>query len=380
MLVRLYIHTPPGIMRPAVMPSPEVVQGWRDLLRNKLTEIVGEAVMVYPRKDGHPHDVHVSHVPRVYAGGVDGGLEEKLRQNVEAHVNRILESGGIVDGDLRIKRVSAARSIPKPPVHEGKEPIPKPPVVKLRPQQKLPVFQRDLDFVIRIPKNKVHLISGGSAGLLEEVEKTIRREYRQLKRQGQPIKNINAPHQIGKGVHGRAADELTRDLGIGIVRDTSFRNDPRFQAGIRSNSKALPPPPSMQARRHYVNDAIFESELQNLKSKAIMPNETTLVLPAGSFNPHMFYLMLDLYEGANKGQDSASVGFEKFKALPTRDTMPIQIKKDPISDVAADAVESSVAHDDGADSDKGMSPWVIGGISVGVLALIYGAYQLGRNR
>ena len=343
-------------MRPAVMPSSEVVQGWRNLLRNKLTEAVGDDVMVSPRKDGHPHDVHVSHMPRMYTGGVNHAMEEELRQKVEAQVNHILESGGVVDGDLRIKRIALASPMPKPPVHGDKKPMPKPPVVKPRPRQKLPVFQRDLDFVIRIPENKVHL-TGGSAGLIEDLEKAIRRNYRQLKRQGQPIKYVNAP-----------------------IGDTSFRNDPRFQADIRSNSKASPPPPSMQARRHYVNDAIFESELQNLKSKAIMPNETTLVLPAGSFNPHMFYLMLDLYEGANKGQDSVSVGFEEFKPLPTHDTMPIQIKKDPISDVAADAVESSVAHDDGADSDKGMSPWVIGGISVGVLALIYGAYQLGRNR
>lgn len=351
MFVRLYIHTPPGIMRPAVMPSPETVQEWRNLLRNKLMEETGDEVMVWPRKGGHPHDVQISHMPRMYAGGSDHGLEEKLRQNVEAQVNRILESGGIVDGDLRIKRVSATKPMPKPPAHEGK--IPKPPTIKPQPQKKLPVFQKDLDFVIRIPKSKVHLISGGSAGLLDEVEKAIRKNYRQLKHQGQPIKHINAP-----------------------IRDTSFRNDPRFQASIRSNS-ALPPSPSMRAQQHYTDDALFESELQNLKSKAITPDETTLVFPAGSFNPHMFYLMLEIYEGANKGQDSASVGFEKFDA---RDIMPIQIKKDPISDVAADKVESSVASTDGADSDKGMSPWVIGGISVSVLALIYGAYHFGKRR
>lgn len=61
-------------------------------------------------------------------------------------------------------------------------------------------------------------------------------------------------------------------------------------------------------------------------------------------------------------------------------TMPIQIEKDPISNVATDKVESSVASTDGADSDKGMSPWVIGGISVSVLALIYGAYHFGKKR
>jgi len=162
------------------------------------------------------------------------------------------------------------------------------------------------------------------------------------------------------------AEEWKKKLGLDIP--------------TRHNSKPLLPPPSMLARKHYANDATFESELQNLKSKAIMPNETTLVFPAGSFNPHMFYLMLELYEGANKGQGTASVGFEEFKALPTRDTMPIQIKKDPISDVAADKVESSVASTYGADSDKGMSPWVIGGISVSVLALIYGAYHFGKRR
>lgn len=372
MIVRLYIHTPPGIARAAVMPSPEIVQGWRDLLRNKLTERVGEAVMVFPRKDGHPHDVRVSHMPRMYAGGVNRAMEEELRQNVEAQVNRILESGGIVDGDLRIKRVSVARPMPKPPTHGGKKPMPKPPVVKPRPRQKLPVFQRDLDFVIRIPENKVHL-TGGSAGLIEEVEKTIRREYRQLKRQGQPITYVDMSQKnenkmpSGKS-HGqdRIAEEWKKKLGLDIP--------------TRHNSKALPPPPSMRAQRHYVNDAIFESELQNLISTAIMPNETTLVFPAGSFNPHMFYLMLELYEGANKGQGTASVGFEKFKSLPTSDTIPIQIKKDPISDVATDKAESSVAHTDAESSDKGMSPWVIGGISVGVLALIYGAYHFGRSR
>lgn len=347
MFVRLYIHTPPGIMRPTVMPSPETVQGWRNLLRTKLMEETGDEVMVWPRKGGHPHDAHISLIPRAYAGGSDNGLEEKRKQSLDAHVNRILENGGIVDGDLRIKRVSATKPMPKPPAHEGK--IPKPPTIKPRPRQKLPVFQRGLDLVIRVPKQFV----GGSARLLEEVEKAIRKNYRQLKHQGQPVKYVNAP-----------------------IRDTSFRNDPRFQASIRSNS-ALPPSPSMRAQQHYTDDALFESELQNLKSKSIMPNETTLVFPAGSFNPHMFYLMLEIYEGANKGQDSASVGFEKFDA---RDIMPIQIKKDPTSSVAADAVESSVASTNGADSDKGMSPWVIGGISVGVLALIYGAYRFGRNR
>ena len=61
-------------------------------------------------------------------------------------------------------------------------------------------------------------------------------------------------------------------------------------------------------------------------------------------------------------------------------TMPIQIKKDPISDVAADKVEISVAHTDAESSDKGLSSLAIGGIVVGVSALIFGAYYFGKNR
>ena len=164
----------------------------------------------------------------------------------------------------------------------------------VRSEPKIPTFQRDLDFVIRFPKELADRVD--ITNVLDDIEKEIRRSYRQLVLpQGEIVKY----DVTGQGGHHADAPP-------------AFYN-------VRSNAATYSPLLFLRdsARRHYSSPAILEAELQDLRAEAFTPDETTLVFPAGSLTKHMHYLLLDIYENANLG---VSVGFEKFAALHRGDS------------------------------------------------------------
>jgi hypothetical protein len=220
----------------------------------------------------------------------------------------------------------------------------------------IPTFRSDLDFVIRVPKAVLNSSDIKEAGsLLAAVEKSVRQVYRKL---NPVVTNVSIPFPQQPPIKGFKKASTYPTLQI-------------MPAGMlpRSNSKALLPPPSMWAQRHYVNDAIFESELQNLKSKAFMPNETTLVLPAGSFNQNMYYLLSDLFDATGAG---ATLGFEEFTDTPTETIQPIAITASEDENVASPPASNS--------ENKGLSSMAIGGIVAAVVVVGVGAFYLGKRR
>jgi hypothetical protein len=230
----------------------------------------------------------------------------------------------------------------------------------------IPTFRSDLDFVIRVPEAVLNSSDIKEAGsLLAAVEKSVRQVYRKL---NQAPKNISipVPQPRIKGFK-KAIPEI-----------------PTLPPA-RSNSKVATP--FTQAKNHYSSEAILNAELEALKSKAFMPNETTLVLPAGSFNKNMYYLLSDLFEATEAG---ATLGFEKFTkaSTPTTEakfdeiiftTMPIE-QKEPTATTVTASGDEVVGSNTANNEDKGLSNLAIGGIVAAVVVVGVGAFYLGKRR
>ena len=222
----------------------------------------------------------------------------------------------------------------------------------------IPAFRSDLDFVIRVPKAGLNSSDIKEAGsLLAAVEKSVRQVYRKLN----PVVtnfSILVPQRPPIKGFKKASTYPTRHF----MHQT-------MPAGMlpRSNSKILPP--SMRAKNHYSSEDILNAELEALKSKAFMPNETTLVLPAGSFNQNMYYLLSDLFDATGAG---ATLGFEEFTDTPTETIQPIAITASEDENVASPSASNS--------ENKGLSSMAIGGIVAAVVVVGVGAFYLGKRR
>ncbi len=213
----------------------------------------------------------------------------------------------------------------------------------------IPTFRSDLDFVIRVPEAVLNSSDIKEAGsLLAAVEKSVRQVYRKL---NQVVTNVSIPVPKPRIKGFKKAIPAIPTL-----------------PPVRSNAaKAMPP--SIRAKNHYNSEDTLNAELEVLKSKAFMPNETTLVFPAGSFNQNMYYLLSDLFEATEAG---ATLGFEEFIDTPSKALQPIVMTASDDENVAGASNYGS--------RDKGLSSLAIGGIVATVVIVGVGAFYLGKRR
>lgn len=377
-------------VRATVAPS---MSEYENSLKNKIASDLdfGNEVIVEYTQGGKATGRPGYHFT-VYVQGIDNRKQALLN----AYLRNLIDSGGFVYGDADNGMVI---SHPQPK-HIPKSKYPSKTAARLDAEKQfllkqqqlqneqmrkivekekrrksiIPTFRPDLDFVIRVPEavlNSSDIKEVGS--LLAAVEKSARQVYRKL-------------HQVPKNISAPATQPSIKGFRTAIPASPTL-------PPTRSNS-ALPmsakvATPSMQAKSHYSSEAILNAELEALKSKAFMPNDTTLVLPAGSFNKNMYYLLSDLFEATEAG---ATLGFEKFTDAPTPTTetkfdeivfttMPIQPKEPATTTVTAsddEVVGSNNAKN--KDEDKGLSNLAIGGIVAAVVVVGVGAFYLGKRR
>lgn len=330
------------------------------------------------------NEVIVEHIQGGKASGRPGyhfnvyvqGFDNRKQALLNAYLNNLINSGGFVYGDVdngMIIRHPQPKHIPKskyPSKTAARLDAEKQFLLKQQQLQKekerkrtekekrrksiIPTFRSDLDFVIRVPKAVLNSSDVKEAGsLLAAVEKSIRQVYRKL---NQVPKNVSIPIPQQPPIKGfKKAIPAIPTL-----------------PPVRSNAAKVAPP-SMQAKNHYSSEDILNAELELLKSKAFMPNLTTLVLPAGSFNKNMYYLLSDLFEATEAG---ATLGFEEFTESPSKALQPIAM-------TASGPTDEDVAEVYGLDyigREKGLSNLTIGGIVAAVVIVGVGAFYLGKRR
>lgn len=342
------------------------------------------------------NEVIVEHIQGGKASGRPGfhfnvyvqGFDDRKQALLHAYLNNLINSGGFVYGDAdngMIIRHPQPKHIPKskyPSKTAARLEAEKQFLLKQQQLQKekerkrtekekrrksiIPTFRSDLDFVIRVPEAVLNSSDFKEAGsLLALVEKSVRQVYRKL-------------HQVPKNVSIPVPKPRIKGFKTAIPAIPIL-------PPVRSNAAKVATP-SMLAKSHYSSEAILNAELEALKSKAFMPNETTLVLPAGSFNQNMYYLLSDLFEATEAG---ATLGFEKFTdaSVPTEakfdeivfTTMPVQPKEPTTTTVTASGDEV-VGSNNAKSEDKGLSNLAIGGIVAAVVVVGVGAFYLGKRR
>ena len=301
------------------------------------------------------------------------GFDNRKQALLNAHLDNLINSGGFVYGDadngmiIRHPQPKQGFNIDRGKggmLHvehfEKMEKLRKEKERKRAEKEKrrksiIPTFRSDLDFVIRVPEAVLNSSDVKEAGsLLAAVEKSIRQVYRKLH---QVPKNISIPVPQQPPIKGfkKASTHPTLQMMAPVMP-------------FRSNAaKAMPL--YMQAKYHYNSEDILNAELEALKSKSFMPNETTLVFPAGSFNKNMYYLLSDLFEATAAG---ATLGFEEFVDTPTKTIQPIAITASGDETVASPSAPNS--------ENKGLSSMAIGGIVAAVVVVGVGAFYLGKRR
>lgn len=322
------------------------------------------------------NEVIVEHIQGGKASGRPGyhfnvyvqGFDNRKQALLNAYLNNLINSGGFVYGDANngmiIRHPQSRHDSYQDRGRASVEHFKKMEQLKKEKERKIaekerrrksiiPTFRSDLDFVIRVPEAVLNSSDIKEAGsLLAAVEKSARQVYRKL-------------HQVPKNV----------SVPVPKPRIKGFKKaTPAIPIlpPIRSNAAKVATP-FMQAKSHYSSEDILNAELEVLKSKAFMPDLTTLVLPAGSFNKNMYYLLSDLFEATEAG---ATLGFEEFTESPSKALQPmVMTASQPTNEDVAEVYGLNYGS-----RDKGLSNLAIGGIVAAVVIVGVGAFYLGKRR